>query len=331
VLVAAVVCVVLLCVVAVVLLFSVAAVGVAGQSAGASAGLRIQEVPVAGEEGKPKIVIIPVHGLLMPGGGPVGSHDPARVLKVMLDSAQADSDVAAILLEVDSPGGALTTCDVMYKHVRDYKARTGKTVVALMHDTAASGGYYISCAADRIVAHRTTLTGSIGVMMPMMDASGLLRMIGVSDRTITSGRFKNMTSPFAQKTEEERRAEDAIFQSVIQDMYDQFVEVVVEGRGMDDQQVRKLADGRIYTGSQALANGLVDALGYEEDAVAVAQELAGVKEVEVVRYARMKSLVETLLARADPPPVNAALGALPALATPRPMYLWCQQAAAASQ
>ena len=331
VLVAAVACVAFLSVVALVLLISVAAVGAGSQGASAFDGPRIEEIPVSGEQRMPKVVIVPVHGVLVRDGKPMGAHDPAETLKAMLAAAEADPDVAAILLEVESPGGGVTTCDIMHKHVRDYKARTGDPVVALMYDVAASGGYYVSCAADHILAHRTTSTGSIGVMIPLMDASGLLRMIGVSDRTFKSGQFKNMSSPFATKTEEERRAEAAIYQSVVDDMYARFVEVVVEGRGMPEEQVRKLADGRIYSSNQALTNGLIDELGYEEDAVRAAKELAGTADVKVVRYARMRSLLEMVLARSEAPPANAALGVLQALATPRPMYLWCPQASAGSQ
>ncbi|NLW51297.1 MAG: signal peptide peptidase SppA [Candidatus Brocadiaceae bacterium] len=316
-------CMGVLCLVAFVLLLAVALVGAGAQ--GVSGGLRIEEVPLSGRAGARKVVIVPVHGVLMRGAGSMALRDPVETLKTMLESAEADPKVAAVLLEVDSPGGAITACDVMYKQIRDYRGRTGVPVVACMHDVAASGGYYISCAADRILAHRTTLTGSIGVVMPMVNASGLLETVGVSDRTIKSGRFKDMGSVLAAKTEEEWQEEARIFQSVVQDMYERFVEVVATGRGMTPERVRELADGRIYTSSQAFMHGLIDGLGYEDDAIRAAAELANVDDYEVVRYVRMRSLVETLLAGAESQPVG--LSALPGvLAAPRPMYLWCPQA-----
>lgn len=331
VLVAAACCVIALSAVAVVLFALVAAVGGSARAADVHDGVQVQEVSVGGQPGQPKVVIVPVQGLLVAGASVVGEHDPAQVLKAMLDEARADADVAAVLLEVDSPGGGMTTCDIMHKYVREYRDQAGDPVVALMQDVAASGGYYVSCAADRIMAHRTTLTGSIGVLMPLFDASGLLRVIGVSDRTVKSGRFKNMGSPFADRTEEELRAEDRILQSIVQEMHERFVEVVAQGRGLPLEQVRALADGRIYTSGQALENGLIDAIGYQEDAVETVKGLAGLERAHVVRYSRARTLLEMVFARAGARRAGCGLEALPALAAPRPMYLWCPQAAAGLQ
>jgi len=328
---AAVCCVIALSAVAVVLLALVAAVGGATRATDAHGGVQVNELSVSGQPGQPKVVIVPVQGLLVADAGVMGERDPARVLKAMLDTARADADVAAVLLEVDSPGGGMTTCDIMHKYVREYRDEAGDPVVALMQDVAASGGYYVSCAADRIMAHRTTLTGSIGVLMPLFDASGLLRVIGVSDRTVKSGRFKNMGSPFAEKTPDELRAEDQILQSIVQDMHERFVEVVAQGRGLPLEQVRALADGRIYTSGQALENGLIDAIGYEEDAIETAKKLAGLEHAHVVRYRRSSTLLEMVLARAGTRRASSGLDVLPALAAPRPMYLWCPQAAAGLQ
>ena len=323
----------MLAVVALVLIaVGVAVGGGARVAAEVHGGVSVQEVPVSGRPDAPKLAIIPVQGVLMAGGGVTGRRDPAEVFKAMLERARGDAQVAAVLLEVDSPGGGITTCDIMHKYLLDYRRDGGGPVVVLMKDVAASGGYYISCAAQHIMAHPTTVTGSIGVIMPLFDASGLLRLVGVSDRSIKSGRFKDLGSPFSQRTAEERAAEDAILQAIVMDMYERFVQVVAEGRKMDIEKARRLSDGRVYTSRQALENGLIDSIGYRQDAIEVARQLAKVEEFRVVRYAQMPGLKELLFLRARGGGMKSGFDALSALAaSPRLMYLWCPQAAVASQ
>ncbi|MHC4480448.1 MAG: S49 family peptidase, partial [Planctomycetota bacterium] len=164
--------VVVLLIVAVALL-AVASAGGATYAGGARRGVHLVEATVSGTPGSPKLAMVPVRGVLYPGAGPLGRHDPALTLRTMLRKAQEDPDVAGIILVVNSPGGGMTTSDVMHKAVRDYRKETGDPVLVLMEDVAASGGYYVSCAADHIMAHPTTTTGSIGVMMPLFDASAL--------------------------------------------------------------------------------------------------------------------------------------------------------------
>ncbi len=284
---------------------------------------RVQEATVSGTPGDPKVAVIPVKGLLAPGSSLLMASDPALVFKAMLEQAKDDAKVRAVILAVDSGGGGITTCDVMHKALQDFQAESHLPVVVLMEDVAASGAYYVACAADYIIAHPTTITGSIGVMMPLLDAGDLMQKIGLTDRTVKSGEFKTMGSPFTQRTPEEWKREKEILDGLVMQMYERFVEVVAEGRGLEPDAVRAVADGRIYTGQQALENGLIDAIGYQEDAVDKAKELAGIARAHVVRYTRALSLREMLLARTEGHGLALGLeGRLPAHMLSRPMYIW---------
>jgi protease-4 len=312
-----------LLIVVLVLLVAATAVGGAGYATTLHRGVQVVEYEVSGPRGAPKVAIIPLRGVLMSGGEGIVGTDPVLVLRSMLDRASADADVHGVILAVNSPGGAITTCDVMYKALNDFRDETHKPVVVLMEDVAASGGYYVSCAADYIIAHPTTTTGSIGVMMPMFDASGLLKKVGVADRTVKSGPFKDLGSMFAEKTPEEREREAEILTGLVTYMYEQFVKVVADGRGLDPQAVRVLADGRIYTPQEAKDKGLIDDIGYREDAVAKAEALAGLAQAHVVEYGRTRGLVEMLFMRAGSPEFTVRLdGGLQAGGQAPLMYLW---------
>lgn len=290
---------------------------------GIYAATRVQELTVSGTAGDPKVAMIPIRGLLLSGGGMLTGRDPVYILKMMLEKARKDPDVRGVIFPVNSGGGGITACDVMHKAIRDYRDKTHVPVVVLMEDVAASGGYYVACGADYIIAHPTTITGSIGVLMPLFDASALLKKVGVADRTVKSGEFKTMGSMFAERTPEEWEREKAILEGVIRQMCDRFVEVIAEGRDLHPDDVRALADGRIYTSSEAKEKNLIDAIGYQEDAIEKVKELAGLESVHVVRYSRVLSLREMLLARAEARDLRPLLeGGLPSQLLHRPMYLW---------
>jgi protease-4 len=154
-----------------------------------------------------------------------------------------------------------------------------------------------------------------------------MKRFGVMDRTVTSAEFKNMGSPFAAKTEEEREREREIFQGLVMSMHRQFVSVVARGRQMSEEQAGKLADGRVFTSEQAQDNGLIDAIGYRDDAIALARTLGGVARAQVVRYVRARSLTEMIFMEQGKGQARTPLDALPeVLVSPRPMYLWCPQA-----
>lgn len=182
-----------------------------------------------------------------------------------------DPSVKAIVLRVDSPGGGVAPSQEIYEEVK--KAVAKKKIVVSMGSLAASGGYYISAPASRIVANPGTLTGSIGVIMEIPNLEGLMNKVGVKTEVIKSGRHKDIASVFRGIGREERE----ILQGVLDDVHDQFIKAVAEGRKMLPDQVRKLADGRIFTGKQAVGMGLVDELGNLEDAIKVAAQLSGIK------------------------------------------------------
>lgn len=181
-----------------------------------------------------------------------------------------DGGVKAIVIHINSPGGGVAPSQELYDAI--LRAREEKPVVASMGSMAASGGYYIACAADRIVANPGTLTGSIGVIMSFHTAEGLLDKIGIQTETVKSGELKEAGTYARPMTERE----ESMLRSVVMDSYEQFIEAVAMGRGKEPEEIRPLADGSIYTGHQALNHGLVDSLGGLHDAVLLAADLAGV-------------------------------------------------------
>jgi protease IV len=281
-----------------------------------------EEEYVSGE-GSDKIAVVPVEGTIASADSSTGDLQPTVTPEGLADAlrqARDDSSVAAVVLEVNSPGGGVTASDEMHQSILDFKRSSGKPVVVSMGDVAASGGYYISTAADRIVANETTLTGSLGVIMALTDFSGLADRYGVEQEVIKSGEFKDMGSSFRNLTPEERE----ILQSIVDGDYDEFVSVIVEGRGLSEERVREIADGRVYSGKQAKELGLVDSFGGLDEAAEISRDLAGVEEATVVRYVQSPTFVETLLARFAPQKPDAiqimeAAGIDP---TPEPKYLY---------
>jgi protease IV len=288
----------------------------------------LQEETVEGH-GDAKILMMDVSGFISdesPGGTLTIGTPPARVpllvrVREELKKAQADAKVRALVVRINSPGGTVTASDIVFRELEEFRKATGVPIVASMMDVAASGGYYIALAADTIVAHPTTVTGSIGVIMISLNAEGLMQKIGLAANAIKSGERKDMGSPFRALTPEER----AIFQSVIDDLQRQFVAKVVERRHIPAASATTLADGRIYTAEQALAHRLVDRIGYVSDAVAVARQAAGVDEAKVIIYKRPREYRATYYARADSDVgALATLSQLAGLTTagPKFLYLW---------
>jgi protease-4 len=205
-----------------------------------------------------------------------------------------NNSIRAIVFRVESPGGGVAASQEIYEEVRKTRD-AGKPVVVSMGAVAASGGYYISCGASKIVANPGTLTGSIGVIIQYLQFKDLMNKWGIGETTIKSGKFKDSGSPFRRMTEEEKR----YFSVVVNDVYDQFVNVVVAERKLDRKQVLKYADGRIFTGRQALQYGFVDTLGTMEDAIKIAATMGGVRgKPSVVKEIKRKSLFERLFGEA---------------------------------
>ena len=275
-----------------------------GDSGGgtAAAPQTFQEEYVSGN-GDAKIAVVPVEGVIgsQESTGALGTPAATpETLRDQLTQAAEDEDVEAVIIEVNSPGGGVVDSDEMHQGILDFREESGKPVVVSMNETAASGGYYIATAADSIVANPGTLTGSLGVIASILNYGEAADKLGLQEEVIKSGEFKDIGSPTREPTEEERE----ILRDLVMESYDGFVEVIVEGRGLPEQIVRELADGRVYSGQQAETLGLVDELGDLERATEASRELAGVERATVVRYQRRSpGIVELLQARlAQPKP-----------------------------
>ncbi|MDD4600282.1 hypothetical protein SDC9_22940 [bioreactor metagenome] len=236
-----------------------------------------------------KIAVIYVEGVIMGGRGQsslLSEYGGTDLIMKQLHEVRDDSSVKAVVLRINSPGGSAPASQEVGEEIKKLRA-SGKIVVASMGDVAASGGYWLAACSDKIYANPATLTGSIGVYMPYANWEELYKKIGIRQEKIKSGEHKDILSPERQMTAEER----AIIQVMVDDMYNQFIAVVAEGRKMDPARVRQLSDGRIYTGNQAKELGLVDELGNMYDAIDGTAKLAGIKgKPEIKEYGRMSPL-----------------------------------------
>ncbi|MBI4589817.1 MAG: signal peptide peptidase SppA [Candidatus Rokubacteria bacterium] len=286
----------------------------------------LREQTVEGS-GTAKVLLLDLSGIISEepvwtlGAQPPHVSILARV-REELKKAEEDERVRALVVRINSPGGTATASDILYRELSAFKARRKIPVVAAIMDVGASGGYYVALAADRIVAHPTTVTGSIGVVMLTLNAEGLLQKVGVAPVAIKSGAKKDMGSPFRGLTEEER----AIFQGVIDSLYERFVSRIAKERRIPEATVRAFADGRIYTAQQAKALGLVDQLGYVEEAVDLAKRAANLSEARVIMYHRPREYRSNLYSGgAAPERFEASLAQLSSLLVgpgPRFLYLW---------
>ena len=259
----------------------------------------IEESVVLGESG-PKIVMIDITGEISEeserGRLALGER-PNMIVETRnaLDRASDDSEVVALLLRINTPGGSVSASDTLHHEIAEWKKKTGRPVAAFMNGLATSGGYYVAMAADHLTANPSAVTGSIGVVMPGINVAGLMEKYGVADQTLTSGAFKDAGSMLRDMRPDERKQ----LESVIGDLYTRFVDVVAAGRPkLQRERVTALADGRVYSAPQALANGLVDELGYLEDAVAALEKSANLTESRVVVYHRSNQRRENIYSQA---------------------------------
>lgn len=250
-------------------------------------------------------------------GGWLGSVDPVEDCLRQIRAARQDDEVAAILFEVDSPGGEVTAADEIHRELTLFKeSRADRRIVVLVHDLAASGGYYVSVPADRIIAQPTALIGSIGVILQTLNVQGLSEKIGVTDTTIKSGKNKDLLNPFHPVDPEQV----ALLQESIDAMYDRFVDLVAKGRHLKKGELRPLADGRLFTADEALELKLIDGIGYWDEAFDETAALLGVDDLYVVAYQVEKSFFEQLLGvRSGIPGLRSLFSAA---TTPRRLYLW---------
>lgn len=254
--------------------------------------------------GQDSFAVISVVGTIQNvSGDALGLNQPSYHHNATLNYVQQlqyDESNKGIFLYFDTGGGGVYESDELYRALMEYKEATGRPVWAFFGPTAASGGYYIAMAADHIAADRNTTTGSIGVVMSYTNVSELYEKLGIKSIYITSGRNKSMGASDLELTDEQR----AIYQSVVDEAYDQFVGIVCEGRGMTESQVRQLADGRIYTARQALQNDLIDEITTYEDALAAFGEETGAQPLytdfsEETIFDRLLGAVSSLLPKSD--------------------------------
>jgi protease-4 len=254
----------------------------------------LEEKTVEGE-GDAKILLLDVTGII--------SEEKRRVsgvfetvsmideLREALKKAESDKRIAALVIRINSPGGTVTASDILHHEILRYKKKTGTRVVACLMDVAASGGYYVAMAADEVVAHPTTITGSIGVIAVKFNVQELFNKIGVGQETIKSGDKKDLLSPFRPSTPEEKK----ILQEIIDQLQGRFVEVVTAGRkNLNRPEILKLADGRIYTAQQALESKLVDRVGYLDEAIEGVKSSLQLSKASIVVYYRPGSYKSTI-------------------------------------
>lgn len=253
----------------------------------------LEEYTLSGD-GANKVLLIPFRGAISskPRSGTFTSS-PSLVQEVVsqLRKAEQDRRIKAVLLQINSPGGTVTASDMLYHEIKAYKARTGVKIVVVMMDVAASGAYYISLPADHILAHPTTITGSVGVISVRPKIPGLLEKVGVEMEVQKSGVNKDMGSPFRETTGEEKE----ILQKLIDDLALRFQDLVKTHRGLDAGQMEKISTARIFLPQEALALGLVDEIGYLSDAEARAKHLAGIGDnARLVVYRRSEVANDTV-------------------------------------
>jgi protease-4 len=276
-----------------------------------------------------KIALIDIEGVLLdesPRGLISPGENPVSLFVEKLRAAEKDKHVKGIVLRINSPGGTVTASQIIHDEIEAYKKRTGRPVITIMLDVTASGGYYLACASDQLIAYPSTITGSIGVVMQMFNLAGTLEKIGVETDAIKSGPNKDAGSPFRKMSPEERE----IFQTLVNEFYEQFIAVVHAGRpAINEQKLRSLADGRVFSAQQALEAGLIDQIGTIHDAVAEVRKRAGLEQYRLVTFRRPYGWKPTVYARTPDAPasqinlINISLPDWLALQqSPRFMYLW---------
>ena len=288
---------------------------------------KLDEITLRGGGGA-KVAIIPVEGLLanvkLGGGLLAAEENPVSLFVQQLRRAEEDDSVKAVVLRVNSPGGTVTASDTMYEALVRFKAKTHKPVVASFQEIAASGAYYVSCGADKIVTQPTSLVGSIGVIFQTFQIDGTLAKLGVTATAVKSGPNKDSASPFEPLQPKDR----ALLQHLVDEFYARFKAIVVENRPLaGSPDLATLTDGRIFSGADATKLGLADQTGMLEDAIELARTEAKVPNARVIAYKRPYGYQGSIYATAQTPTpqANVTTLELPAVAPLLPKgfyYLW---------
>jgi protease-4 len=295
------------------MLLAMVGMGVAFAGSGGSVddGL-VEKILVKGPRAN-KIAVINLEGVI--------NGEMSVWVQKQLKKAEDDNNVKALIVRIASPGGGVSSSDQIHYYISRFKAHTNKPVLAFMQSIAASGGYYSAVACDEIMAEPTVITGSIGVIMNHLVIKDLLeKKLGINPVTIKSGKRKDWPSMFNETTDEEKQY---LMERVITPAYDRFVELVAQGRQdvLSEEQIRELADGSIFTAQQAVDNKLVDELGYFDDAVNKAKEMANISDARVVTYEELFSFWSIMGAQSKTK-IDLEAHILEKLAAPRIMYLW---------
>ena len=295
------------------MLLAMVGMGVAFAGGGASAddGL-VEKVLVEGHRTN-KIAVINIEGVI--------DGEMSVWVQKQLKRAEDDSNVKALIVRIASPGGGVAASDQIHYYISRFKEHTHKPVLAFMQSIAASGGYYSAVACDNIMAEPTVITGSIGVIMNHLVIKDMLEeKLGINPVTLKSGKRKDWPSMFNETTDEEKQY---LMERVITPAYDRFVELVAQGRQdvLTEDQIRELADGSIFTAQQAVDNKLVDELGYFDDAVNKAEQMANISDARVVTYEELFSFWSIMGAQSKAT-IDLEAQILEKLAAPRILYLW---------
>lgn len=240
-------------------------------------------------DGPRKILLLDISGTISEKekpGGLVGADRPSTVslVRESLQKAEQDDRISGVILRIDSPGGSVTASDIIHHEISRFRKRRGIPVHACIMGVGASGGYYAAAAADRIIAHPTAITGSIGVILMKFNLAGLMGKLGVEEQTVKSGDKKDIFSPFRRATPEEEK----LAREIIGQLHGRFLDVIMErpGNGLTRDELARLADGRIYTARQALQARLIDGTGYLDEVIAGMRRQVGDEKARVVSYYR---------------------------------------------
>ncbi|QPJ63250.1 MAG: signal peptide peptidase SppA [Candidatus Nitronauta litoralis] len=287
----------------------------------------LEEKVISGE-GDAKVLILNIEGFisnqkkrtLMGSQSDVGMVERVRET---LQKATEEEDIQALVLKINTPGGTVTSSDIIYHELKRFKEDRKIPVYAWVVDLAASGGYYIAQAADKILAHPTSITGSIGVITVKVNLQGLMDKVGVDWEVIKSGEKKDFLSPFRAITAEERK----LFQETIDHFYKRFVKIIAENRkNLTEDQVKSLADGQVFSSEKALNNNLIDQIAYRDEAIELIKKDLGVDKIKLVTYRRSGEYKSNLYSSISGQPVinlvNLNLNFLPENPGPHFFYLW---------
>lgn len=289
----------------------------------------LEEKVIEGK-GTSKLLLVDIAGFISekkPGGIGVARDNPSMVAQVkeILAKAEEDDDIAGVILRINSPGGTVTASDIIHHEIKQFESRRNVPVYACITGLGTSGAYYIATASDQIIAHPAAVTGSIGVLLLSFNIEGLLDKVGIAERTIKSGAKKDIMSPFRPSTPEEQK----IMQNIIDSFAARFRGVILARKNnlLDEKELQKLADGRVYTADQAHASGLIDKVAYLDDAIKDMKKSLGIEEAKIVTYHRPGGYKGSIYSAAPGSPaainlINIDTGGLEMLSSPQFLYLW---------